>query len=46
MKIPRTDLFIPDPFYQCPLCTIPGYWKLGNLSKHVKIKHPEHYIEN
>ncbi len=43
MKIPNTDLSIPDSFYQCPLCP-KGYWNLGNLSNHVKNKHTEHFI--
>lgn len=46
MKIPRTDLSIPDMFYNCPVCTKnkKGFWKLGSLVNHIKFKHPEHYI--
>ena len=46
MKIPKTDLHIPDILYSCPMCTIRGYWKIGNLSRHVKANHPEHYTGN
>jgi len=43
MKIPRTDLHVEDPFYPCPLCT-KGYFNLGNLSRHIERKHPEHAV--
>lgn len=42
MRIPQTDLTIPDPLHQCPLCN-KGYWNLGSLSNHIKFKHPEHF---
>ena len=45
MKIPKTDLHIPDILYTCPECNS-SFWRLGNLTKHVKSKHPEHYIGN
>ena len=42
MRIPRTDLTCADPFYVCPICN-EGYWGIGQLSYHVKLKHPRHY---
>jgi len=50
MKVPKTDLTVPDVLYDCPLqcddshgkpyCT----WQLGTLINHIKNKHPEHYF--
>ena len=54
MKLKNTDLSIPDPFYECPVCKldpeiriskkVKGYCNIGNLVLHIKRKHTEHYF--
>lgn len=41
--IPKTDLQIPDPFFNCPLCDYSTF-RLGSLTNHVEKKHPEHFF--
>lgn len=42
MKIPNTNLSVPDPFFKCPLCKYTCF-KIGWLTNHIEDKHPEHF---